>query len=414
MQNPSRVLEGIRVLDIGTFVFGPAAATVLSDFGAEVIKVENPRGGDPYRHLVKLPPMPACEQNYCWILDGRNKRSLALDLKQPDGRKVLLDLVRVSDVFVTNHHPSVLADLGLRFEDLAPLNERLVYAHAAGYGTEGDEAEKPGFDMTAWWARSGLMDAVRGPGDSAPALSTAGMGDHPSAMSLFGAIMLALYRRERTGRGGLASTSLMANGAWSNSCLLQGMLCGSEPFRPIDYQTPPNALVNQYATGDGRWLILVLVQEARDWEPLCRAIGRPELVADPRFAEQAARRKYAPELAGILRSVFETRSLDEWRRILDAHDVTFGIVARLEDLPSDPALEANGVIVPIADPRANGTRTISSPIELSDEEKVPASLAPELGEHSDEVLGSLLGYSAEQIERLRNAGIVTGSADPSL
>ena len=404
----SRVLEGIRVLDIGTFVFGPAAATVLSDFGAEVIKVENPRGGDPYRYLVQLPPMPACEENYCWMLDGRNKKSVTIDLKQPAGRQVLLDLVRVSDVLVTNHHPSVLADLGLRFEDLAPLNERLVYAHATGYGTEGDETEKPGFDMTAWWARSGLMDAVRGAGDGAPALATAGMGDHPSAMSLFGAIMLALYRRERTGRGGLASTSLMANGAWSNSCLLQGLLCGSEPYRRPDHESPPNALINQYATADGRWFVLVLVTEARDWEPLCRAIGRPGLAADPRFTEQAARRKHAPELARILTSVFRTKPLDEWRRILDAHDVTFGIVSRLEDLPADPALEANGIIVPIADPRANGSRTISSPIALSDEEKVPPALAPELGEHTDEVLRSVLDYASEQIERLRAAGVVSG------
>jgi formyl-CoA transferase len=408
MANRGRVLDGIRVLDIGTFVFGPAAATVLADFGAEVVKVENPRGGDTYRYLVELPPMPASEQNYCWILTSRGKRSLALDLKREEGREVLLELVQVSDVLITNHHPSVLADLRLRYEDLAPLNERLVYAHATGYGDRGDEIEKPGYDMTAWWARSGLMDAVR-PGQSAPALSVAGMGDHPAAMSLFGAILLALYRRERTGRGGHVSTSLMANGAWSNACLIQAELCGAETYAPADRTHPPNALVNPYRTSDDRWFVLVLVQEAKDWEPLCRAIGRSDLLADARFSELDARHKHAAELTEILDGVFATKRLDEWRAILDAHGVTFGIVSRAQDLVDDATLAANGVLVPVADPRATGLRTVSSPLELRGEEKVQPSLAPGIGEHSREILASVLGYSPERIRELLDAGVVTGT-----
>ena len=224
------ILEGIRVLDVGSFVFGPAAATVMADFGADVVKVEPPETGDPYRYLHQMPPLPKCDEDYCWLLTGRGKRSVALDLKDAEAREVLLRLVREADVFVTNYPLRVLADLRLAWRDLEPLNPRLVFAHATGFGEDGPEAEKPGYDATAWWARSGLQDAVR-PRGGLPGVSVPGMGDHPSAMALFGAIMLALYQRERTGRGSKVRSSLLANGAWSNAIYLQAMLCGAESFR---------------------------------------------------------------------------------------------------------------------------------------------------------------------------------------
>ncbi len=241
------ILEGIRVLDVGSFVFGPAAATVMADFGADVVKIEPPQTGDPYRYLHQMPPLPKCEEDYCWLLTGRGKRSVALDLKDAEAREILLRLVREADVFVTNYPVRVLAALRLAWRDLEPLNPRLVYAHATGFGEEGPEAEKPGYDATAWWARSGLQDAVR-PRGGLPALSVPAMGDHPSAMALFGAIMLALYQRERTGRGCKVHSSLLANGAWSNSIYLQAMLCGAESYRRVDCREPDNALVNQYET----------------------------------------------------------------------------------------------------------------------------------------------------------------------
>jgi len=170
------LLEDIRVVEVATFVFAPAAGTVLSDFGAEVIHVESPGSGDPYRNLTRLRPLPECTENYCWILDSRNKKSLVLDLKTDAGREVLVELIGTADVFITNYHPSVIDDLGITYAALSTENPRLVYAHATGYGEVGDEAEKPGYDATAWWARSGLMDAVR-PAGGELALATAGMGD---------------------------------------------------------------------------------------------------------------------------------------------------------------------------------------------------------------------------------------------
>jgi crotonobetainyl-CoA:carnitine CoA-transferase CaiB-like acyl-CoA transferase len=404
MSEGTRVLEGIRVVEVATFVFGPAAGTVLGDFGAEVIHVEPPETGDPYRYLPQLKPLPECEHNYCWLLDSRNKKSLALDLRSEDGHEVALDLARHADVFITNYHPSVLAKLRLRYEDLAPLNERLVYAHATGYGEVGDEAEKPGYDATAWWARSGMMDAVR-PAGQDPALATPGMGDHPSAMSLFGAIMLALYARQASGRGTKVSTSLVANGAWANGIYIQAAMCGAPPFEPPDRLTTPNALVNHYRTSDGRRLYLAMVKEVGEWRGLCRAIERPDLLEDPRFAELENRRRNSRALIALLDEVFGGRTLDAWRKRLDEHSVTFGPIGRSEEVPDDAQLAANGVFGEMEHPQLGRLKTVDSPIHVQGVAKRPPSVAPEIGEHTVEVLRKL-GYRAERIESLRRSGTV--------
>ena len=279
------LLEGIRVVELATYVFAPAAGTILCDFGADVVHIEHPQLGDAYRHLPQLRPLPECDENYCWMLTSRGKKSIALDVRRAEGRQVALDLVRRADVFITNLHPSVLEKLGMRYEDVAPENARLIYAHGTGYGDEGAEVEKPGYDATAWWARSGLMDAVR-PKSAEFAFATAGMGDHPSAVALFGAIALALFDRERTGKGRRVRTSLMANGAWSNSILLQAALCGGTPYAPPTRASSLNALANSYLCADGRGLYLAMVQEAVEWERFTDAVGRPEL---------ALRRECRPE-----------------------------------------------------------------------------------------------------------------------
>ena len=210
------IFEGLKVLDCASFIAAPAAATVLSDFGAQVIKIEPPVTGDPYRNLPNLPGYPASPHNYAWLLEARNKRSLALDLSKPEGQAVLHRLVAEADVFITNFPPSVRERLGMTYAELAPLNARLVYASFTGYGEKGAEANKPGFDSNAYWARSGLMDLVRADENTTPARSVAGMGDHPCAMALYGAIVTALYKRERTGKGSHVASNLMANGVWAN------------------------------------------------------------------------------------------------------------------------------------------------------------------------------------------------------
>jgi formyl-CoA transferase len=411
MREPNAVLDGLRVVEVATFVFGPAAATVLSDFGADVVKIEHPVTGDPYRYLRELPPLPRCEQNYCWLLDGRNKRSVAADLKSEAGRRIVLELVRGADVFLTNYHPSVLADLRLRYEDLEGENERLVYAHATGYGEDGHEVERPGYDATAWWARSGLMDAVRA-GDADPGIATPGMGDHPSAMTVLSGILLALYARERTGKGTKVSTSLLANGLWSNSIFLQAALCGAEPYVPATRARPANALVNSYKARDGRYFYLALVMEAKDWERFCHAIERADLVRDVRFAERDVRRKNSAALTEILDAVFATRDYREWRDILDKHEITYGPIARVHELTDDPQLVANGIFTEIEDPRIGTLRTVDSPLKLLGVAKRRPALAPEIGEHTQEVLRSL-GYSEERIRELEESGAVRCAAGAS-
>src|SRR5438046_3159509 len=293
------LLDGLRVIDAASFIAGPVATTILAGLGADVIKVEPP-DGDPYRHRTGGPGVPDTPFNYRWIVDNRTKRGLALDLRQPSGRAVLHRMIERADVFVTNNPLDSRARLGIRWEDLSPLNPRLVYASITAYGERGDEAPLTGFDATALWARTGLMDLVKPSPDSAPARSLPGMGDHPTGVSLFAAIMTALYRRERTGRGSAVSTSLMANGLWWNAIQVQAALCGARVEPRPSREEAASALANLYRCADGRWFLLNLVQDERDWPALLRAIEQPDLLNDPRFASATARRANARALVSVL------------------------------------------------------------------------------------------------------------------
>ena len=395
------LLSHLLVIDLGSWIAGPSAATVMADFGAEVIKIEPPGAGDPFRALGDLPGMPTSEHNYSWLLDARNKQSVALDLKVPEAREALLALVARADVLVTNYPPAVLRRLGIEWADLEPVNPRLVYAWLTGYGDRGEEAGKPGFDVNAWWARSGLMDLVRADG-CPPTSSMPGMGDHPTGIAVFGAIMLGLYRRERTGAGGVVSTSLMANGVWTNSVLIQAMLCGARFHDKRPRERALNPLANVYRRRDDRWLILTLLRPDREWAAFARAVERPELATDPRFATPAARQEHAPVLIAILDEVLARRDYAEWARVLTEHGVTFGPVARLDAILEDRQMAQTGTIVATG-PDIPGGRMVMSPIDVAGEVKATPRRAPEVGEHTLAVL-ERLGYDAAAITRLRAAG----------
>ena len=402
MSASGRALDGIKVLEVGSWIAGPAAATIMSDFGAEVIKVEPPGAGDPYRQMPRLPGMPLSEHNYSWLLDSRNKKSLALDVTKPEGRDVLLRLAAQTDVFLTNFPPALLARLRLAWEDLSAVNPRLIYALLTAYGEVGEEATKPGFDVNAWWARSGLMDLVR-PAGAQPTSSMPGMGDHPTAVALFGAIALGLYQRERTGRGAKVSTSLMANGAWANSVLIQALLCGATFVERPPREQALNALVNLYQCRDGRWFVLTLLTEEKDWERFARGIGRADLIADARFATMAARHANSPALVKILDGVFGEKDWGQWEATLEASDIPFEAVARLQDLRDDRQMAATGTVAPLEGARIPGLPTVMSPIQVADQ--LPPTRAPDLGEHTDEVLRAA-GYDEAAIRRLRDLGVI--------
>jgi crotonobetainyl-CoA:carnitine CoA-transferase CaiB-like acyl-CoA transferase len=407
MRQP-RLLEGIRVLDAASFIAGPVATTVMADFGADVIKIEPP-GGDTYRiRNTGYPPSP---YNFPWIVDNRSKRGVAIDLRRPDGQEVLHHLVRGADVFVTNLPLDSRARLRVAYEDLEPLNARLIYGSVTAYGETGVEAGRPGFDSTALWARTALMDLVRPSPEAPPSRSLPGMGDHPTGMSLFGAIMAALYQRERTGRGALVSTSLMANGLWWNAIQVQGVLCGARTVVRPPREESVSALANLYRCRDGRWFLMSLTADERRWPDLAACVDRRDLLADPRFATLEARRAHARALIAILDEVFAQRDWAEWRAILERSGIAFGVVATLDDVVADRQMVESGALVPIADPRAGAPLTVSSPIQIDGQDKAAARMAPAVGEHTIEVLREA-GFAEAEIERLLGAGVVTQGARP--
>jgi len=396
------IFDGLKVLDCASFIAAPAAATVLSDFGADGIKIEPPGSGDPYRNLPNLPGYPVSEHNYAWMLEARNKKSLALDLAKPEAQAVLHRLVAETDVFITNFPPSVREKLGLTYATLAPLNARLIYASFTGYGETGEEANKPGFDSNAYWARSGLMDLVRADTNTTPARSVAGMGDHPCAMALYSAIVTALYKRERTGKGTHVASNLMANGVWAASVLAQAKLCGAKFGERRPRERALNAVTNHYQCRDGRWIILSLLNEERQWPTLARCIGRDDLITDDRFATKAGRHARSLELIHIFDEVFMTRDLAEWRKVLDGNGLVFGVVGILDDIPTDRQMLDNEVLVPFEN---DNMLTINSPIWVEGARKVPPRKPPGIGEHSDEILRKA-GYDDAAITALRTSGAV--------
>ena len=396
------ICQGLKVIDCGSFIAAPAAATLLGDFGADVIKIEPPGGGDAFRMVPKLPGMPVSEQPYGWLLDNRGKRGLALDLAKSEGQAVLHRLVADADIFITNYPLAVRKKLAIDHDRLAALNPRLIYASFTGYGETGAEAAKPGFDVTAYWARSGLMDMVRSDASTPPARALAGMGDHPSGVSLFAAIALALYERERSGRGGMVGSSLLANGIWSNGIMAQAALCGAT-FTP----RPPreklfNALGCYYRCRDGRWLLLAIVNEQRDWPTVAKCLGRGDLVDDPRYAKQADRFARSAELIAQFDLAFEERDRDDWRQVFDAAGIVFECVAEVGDLAADQQMRDAGVLVPFENESA---LTISGPFFVTGADKVAPRRAPDIGEHSDQILREA-GYDAAAIAQLRQAKVV--------
>lgn len=396
-------LQGLRVLDLASFIAAPVATTVLGDYGAEVIKIEPPGEGDPQRKLGQAHSIPQHPVNFCWHMTNRNKKAIALDLKHAAGRAVFERLVKTADIMVVNFPLKVRARLGLRYADVAPLNPTLIYASLTGYGETGPDAEQPGFDSTAFFARSGLLDGLTYAGGP-PAFSLPAQGDQMTGMNLFAAIAMALLHRERTGEGSEVSTSLHASGLWSNAILAQGALLGAYVAPRPPRTQPRSALANQYRTQDGRWIQLTIVREDKLWPELCAALERPDLLDDPRFTTTESRRAHATELAALLDPVFAARPWLHWRERLRRHDITFGLLGILKDVSEDEQAVANGSIVPTTMPGM--PRTLSAPIRLGfAPETVPPGAGPEHGEHTDALL-SELGYADAEIAALRESKTV--------
>lgn len=396
------IFSGLKVVDMASFLAGPGAATVLSDFGADVIKVEPPGIGDPHRMTYKIPPNPSAKENYGWHLSNRNKRGMALDLKSPHAREVVERLVKWADVFVINFPNPVRKRLKLTYEDIGPWNPRLIYADLTGYGDVGPDADLPGFDITAYWARSGLLAMTRDAG-APPTLPVPASGDHATAIGLYSAIVTGLYRRERTGKGSHVTTSLIGEGIWSSAMSIQAALCGAKFFPLHDRKNPPNAIFNVYQTSDDHWFLIVV--QAKDWAALATGIGHPELLLDARFVDDATRAANSAKLAEILDSVFTSEPLAHWREVLDRARITYGIVRSPAECITDPQVLANDIIVPIEGGDEHLKLTVSSPLKIHGVQKVTARRAPELGEHNEELLKQL-GFTDDDIDGFRASGAI--------
>ena len=400
-----RPLQGVKVVEVAMWVAGPSTTAVLSDWGADVIKLEDPRGGDPIRGFVtRTMGDPNARVRPPFELDNRNKRSVAVDLRKPEGHAFALKLVEHADVFVTSLRLDAIERMRLDYATLSAANPRLVYASINGYGHRGPDRNRPAYDYAAAWARSGLMATIAEPGQPPPAQRPA-MIDHAVGLGLAGAISAALVARERTARGREVNISLFSMGLWMNaSDLTIGLMTGRSPQSESREQRV-NPLWSSYRCGDGRWVYFVMIQSDRHWPDFCRALGKPEWQNDPRFKDSTARAQNCTALTAEIDRAVAARTSDEWAPIFDRHELIWAPVRTDAEVLDDPQAEAIGAFAAVDHPNIPGCRVVNSPIEFSDTRSQPHRGAPELGQHTEEVALEA-GLTWDEIARLKASGAI--------
>ncbi len=396
-------LEGIKVVEIGVWVAGPAAGGILADWGADVVKIEPPGVGDPAR-LFKtmlggdLPFNPIFEN------DNRSKRSIVVDLRTEEGLEIAFDLIEEADVFVSNVRPAALERLGLDTEALCKRFPKLIYAVITGYGRDGEDADRAAYDIAAFWARSGIAHSLTQPG-SPPPHQRGGMGDHNAGLAAVSGICAALFNRERTGKGEIVSTSLLREGIFTLSFDLSVALRFGVSVQMGNRKTMGNPAINCYADSEGKYFWIVGLEGERHWPPLARAAGHPEWIGDPRYANPADRARNAAGLIEELDEIFATRTREEWGSIFDAEtDCWWAPVQSIEEVIADPQAQAAGAFVEVPD--GVGTTILpATPVDFDHASWAPRSMAPEHGEHTEEILLEI-GRTPEDLAKLRDKGIV--------
>lgn len=399
------MLEGVRVIELAEWGFVPASCAVLAEWGADVIKVEHPTRGDPLRTLMAMGLMPDTG-DFDMIVEhtNRSKRSVGLDVSNPAGYEAFLRLVAGADVLVTSFLDPARQRLKVTYEDLAPLNPRLIYARGSGQGQRGPDADKAGFDSISHWARGGNGHRLTPPGGPFTG-QRAGFGDFTGGMTIACGVAAALYRRSCTGQGGQIDVSLFGLAVWQLAPdILASAYLGRDLPRTAD-RTPHNPLVGVYATSDGRYLVLNMMQSDRYWSSFCRAIEHPELEADPRFATVQARAAHGMELSSLLRTTFAGASLSKWDERLNHEECVWARVQTPLEVTQDPQVIANGYL-PSHPTDARG-RLAAVPIQFNGELPEVRSAAPAIGQHTDEVLRDA-GLDSAALQRLRNAGAIAG------
>ncbi len=399
-----RPLSGIRVVELAMWVAGPSCSAVLGDWGADVIKLEDPNGGDPIRGAVTTRAMTETRAVPPYELDNRNKRSVAVDLRRAEGVDFAMKIVAHADVFVTSLRVETLARMKLDYASMKAVNSRLVYASLNGYGHRGPDRNRPAFDYAAAWARSGIMHTVAEPGQAPPA-QRPGMIDHAAGLGLAGAISAALLQRMRTGHGCEVNISLFQMGLWMNAAdLTIGLITGQAPEQESRSERT-NPMWNSYQCKDGGWIYFVMIQSDKHWGDFCAALGHPEWKDDESFKDFGGRRKNSRELTHLLNEAVASRTRTEWAPIFDRHQLIWAPVQTEAEVMNDAQAEAVGAFVDIEHPNIPGCRVINSPVDFGSEPHPPYRHAPELGAHTEEVALEA-GLSWEEIASLKDAGVI--------
>lgn len=405
----TKVLDGVRVLEVAEFLMTPSAGAVLSEWGADVIKVEHARRGDPLHTITSygISPPPG-ESSPLWEVCNGGKRSVGIDLATEAGRAVLLELAATADVFLTNFLPRTLAKHRIGPADIREVNERIIYARGSANGPHGPDAGKGGFDILNYWHQSGTaVGAMPRHGKELIPMPGPGYGDIQTGMVLAAGICGALFARERTGRGSVVDVSLLGAGCWAmGPALLAANVGKVEELQHADRWEPANPLANEYLTKDGRYLALHMLQSDRYWRILCPLIGRPELTEDPRFNDAELRHLNRRQCVEELDAAFAKKDLEEWKEILGRQDGQWAVVQRVGDLNRDVQARANGYVQDIV--LADGVRqktVVASPVHF-DEKIATLRPAPEHAQHTEEVLLEL-GHDWDSIEKLKAAGAIS-------
>ena len=402
----SKPLSGVKILEVASHVFVPIAGGVLTEWGAEVIKIEHPVTGDPYRGLVTA-GLSGTHNGIdpSFQLTNRGKRSVAIDLKAPEGRRLLYRLAKNCDVFLTNMRPAARRRLQIECEDIRQHNPAIIYVRGSGYGVRGPDAERGGYDAAAYWSRAGFGSVFTPPGADYPAMPRPAFGDVVGGLTIAGAIAAAMYQRATTGEPSVVDVSLLGVGMWQlQPDIVHSRLNGGVSAAAPDRKHGWNPLTNTYRTRDGRFLILVMLDADRYWADFCQVIGRPELIADPRFVDMAARREHSRACVEILDAAFAERDYAEWRRVLDKAKGVWSPFQTPLELHDDAQVAANGYLADVEMANGDSIALVTSPAQF-DEAPAHPTRAPELGEHTEAALLEL-GLTWEHLASLKDKAVI--------
>jgi len=402
----TKPLSGVRILEVASHVFVPIAGGVLTEWGAEVVKIEHPVTGDPYRGLVTA----GLHKSYNGVdpsfqFTNRGKQSVTIDLKKPEGRDLIYRLAAECDVFLTNFRPDARRRLQIECDDIRAHNPSIIYVRGSGYGQRGPDAQRGGYDAAAYWSRVGFGEVFTPQNAEFPVMQRPAFGDVVGGLSIAGAIAAAMYKRATTGEPSIVDVSLMGIGMWQlQPDITHAKLTGGQTAAPYDRKATWNPLSGTYRTRDGRFIILVMLDADRYWADFCEVIDRPELIADPRFVDMPARKENSRACVEILDEVFASRDYAEWCEVLARAKGVWSPFQTPLELHDDPQVAANGYLADVEMANGSSLTLVTSPAQF-DETSASPTRAPEHGEHTETTLLDL-GLSWDEIAKLKDGGII--------